>query len=31
MTNDEPAEDAVLDKPENLCKDTKFRPLIMKH
>jgi len=31
MTNDEPAEVAVLDEPENLCKDPKFHPLIMKH
>jgi len=34
MTVDEPAEAAVVDEPENLCKgnpDTKFHPLILKH
>jgi len=34
MTNDKPAEGAVLHKPENLCEgnpDDMFHPLIMKH
>jgi len=34
MTNDESAEAAALDKPENLCEgnpDAKFHPLILKH
>ena len=34
MTDDEPAEAAVVDEPENLCEgnpDAKFHPLILKH